>query len=104
MRTVSFQDWVVKKHKAVNVQMEIAQAQTELFSLNPQIQDRARKRLVYLQDASSRGIRDGVLVLFFTRSPLIVSKDDWLKDAVNNYHDDGVRRRDVNRSSTNGVV
>lgn len=104
MRTVSFQGWVVKKHKSVNVQMEIVQAQAELFSINPQIQDRARKRLVYLQDAASRGIRAGILAIFFTRQPLIVSKDDWLKDAVNNYHDDGVCRRDVNRSSTNGVL
>jgi len=104
MRTVSFQNCIVKKQKTVNVQKEIAQAQAELVSSNSQIQDRAKQRLVYLQDAASRGIRDGVLAVFFTRPPLIVSKDDWLKDAVNEYHDAGVRRREVNRNSTKGVV
>lgn len=104
VRIVSFRGWPVKKQKDVNVPVELQRALDELKSDQPQIRNRAKQQLVYLRDAEKRNITDGKLVLFFKQPPLIVSKKDWQQDAVNEYFDNGVRRQDVNRRSTKGVV
>lgn len=104
MRVVSFRGLPVKKQKDVNVPLELQRVLNELKSNRPEIRNRANQQLVYLRDAEKRNVKDGKLVLFFTQPPLIVSKQDWQQDAVNEYFDNGVRRQDVNRRSTKGVV
>lgn len=46
-----------------------------------------------------RKIADGkILLVFYSRPPMVVTPDEWEAEKTNIYYDAGVKRRDVVRS------
>lgn len=41
---------------------------------------------------------DKILLMFYSRAPLVVTPQEWEAEKQNNYYDAGVRRRDIVRS------